>query len=136
MLQKSTWPELSHYLPVGASTDSPEYDLASPPIRERLIFGFSRDPLSKRKQTALPWNRSGPSRMLAMMRRIIVVLCLFLCSRDMCPRSCPGRAYVITPLHSNAVTLTYSFITNGDNHFLTETSPVTDSSARINVSVA
>jgi len=46
------------------------------------------------------------------MRRIILLLCLFhtcgICAQDLAP-----RAYVITPLHSNAVTLTYSFY-NGE----------------------
>src|SRR5271169_1361557 len=41
------------------------------------------------------------------------------------------RAYVITPTHSNAITLTYSFI---DGSFLFNgTAPITDASARVSV---
>lgn len=51
-----------------------------------------------------------------------------LWAQDLAP-----RAYVITAVHSNAITLTYSFY-DGDVIF-DGTLPVTDSSARVNVSV-
>src|SRR5258708_16572756 len=66
------------------------------------------------------------------MRRLILLLFLFhtcgICAQDLAP-----RAYVITPLNSNAVTLTYSFY-NGEI-ICDGNLPITDSSARINVSV-
>src|SRR5258705_7583040 len=66
------------------------------------------------------------------MRRIILLLCLFhtcgICAQDLAP-----RAYVITPLHSNAVTLTYSSY-NG-NIIFDGTVQTTASSARITVPV-
>ena len=43
------------------------------------------------------------------------------------------RAYLITPVHSNAVTLSYSFL-NGDL-LLDGTVPITDATARVNLSV-
>ena len=43
------------------------------------------------------------------------------------------RAYVITPLHTNAVNLTYSFF--GGNIIFDGTVPITDATARVNVSV-
>jgi hypothetical protein len=51
-----------------------------------------------------------------------------LCAQDLAP-----RAYVITPIHSNAVTLTYSFY-NG-SLLLDGSAPISDASARINVPV-
>ena len=63
------------------------------------------------------------------------LLSLFACmpaevsrGQDLAP-----RAYVITPLHSNAATLTYSLY---DGHILFDGSvPITDSTARVNISV-
>ncbi len=43
------------------------------------------------------------------------------------------RAYVITPIHSNAVTLTYAF--SDGNIFLNDAAPITDSSGQMNVQV-
>jgi hypothetical protein len=51
-----------------------------------------------------------------------------LSAQDLAP-----RAYIITPVHSNAVTLTYSFY-NGSVLF-DGAVPITDASARVNVSV-
>ena len=67
------------------------------------------------------------------MRRFILFLVLIftrgICSaQDLAP-----RAYLITPLHSNAVTLTYSFY-NGSLIF-DGSIPITGASARVNVSV-
>lgn len=70
--------------------------------------------------------------MLTKMPRIILLLCLFY-ARGMCAQDLAPRAYVITPLHSNAVTLTYSFY-NGEIIF-DGNLPIADSSARVNVSV-
>src|SRR5258707_4060969 len=44
------------------------------------------------------------------------------------------RAYVITPLHTNAVNLTYSFF--GGNIIFDGTVPITGATARVNVSVS
>jgi len=43
------------------------------------------------------------------------------------------RAYIITPIHSNAVTLTYSF--SGGSILLEGAAPITDASGKINTSV-
>jgi Putative MetA-pathway of phenol degradation len=52
----------------------------------------------------------------------------WLYTQDLAP-----RAYLITPVHSNAVTVTYSFY---DGNILFDgTIPITDSTARVNVSV-
>ena len=58
-----------------------------------------------------------------------VVVCLLgsLCAQDLAP-----RAYVITPVHTNAITLTYSLF-DGDI-VLEGAAPITDSGGRINVS--
>ena len=65
----------------------------------------------------------------------VALLLLSLCvpagvcrAQDLAP-----RAYVITPLHSNAVTLTYSFY---DGRILFDGSvPITDSTARVNIAL-
>src|SRR5215471_11014086 len=51
-----------------------------------------------------------------------------LMAQDLAP-----RAYLITPVHSNAVTLSYSFL-DGDLLF-DGTVPVTDATARVNLSI-
>src|SRR5207302_8352111 len=84
------------------------------------------------KQSSLHGPGSRPRRMLTKMRRIILLLSLFH-ARCMCAQDLAPRAYVITPLHSNAGTLTYSLY-NGQIIF-DGNIPITDSSARINVSV-
>ena len=60
----------------------------------------------------------------------VVGLCSvhWLCAQDLAP-----RAYLITPLHSNAVTLTYAFF-DGSLLFDGEV-PITDSTARVSVSI-
>jgi len=66
------------------------------------------------------------------MARSFLVLCL-LCARGISAQDLAPRAYVITPLHSNAVTLTYSFY---DGSLIFDgTVPITGASARVNVSV-
>lgn len=66
--------------------------------------------------------------MLAASVAIAVCPLKFLLAQDLAP-----RAYVITPIHSNAVTLTYSF-QDGDVPF-DSTLPITDFKGRINVSI-
>ena len=74
----------------------------------------------------------GPIRMCTKLPSIILLLCLFgarrICAQDLAP-----RAYLITPLHSNAVTLTYSFYDG--NIIFDGTVPITGATARVNVSV-
>jgi hypothetical protein len=71
-------------------------------------------------------------RMLRKLWHIILLLCLF-CTRGIWAQDLAPRAYIITPLHSNAVTLTYSFYDG--NLIFDGTVPITDASARVNVSV-
>ena len=73
------------------------------------------------------------------MRRIgvvlfIFVLCLGVCAvRVTSAQDLAPRAYIITPLHSNAVTLTYSFF---DGSVLFEGNvPITGARAQVHVSV-
>ena len=74
----------------------------------------------------------GPSGACTKMARSFLVLCL-LCARGISAQDLAPRAYVITPLHSNAVTLTYSFY---DGSLIFDgTVPITGASARVNVSV-
>jgi len=74
----------------------------------------------------------APSGTCKKMRRIILLLCL-LCARRSSAQDLAPRAYVITPLHSNAVILTYSLF-DGSLIFDGE-APITGASARINVSI-
>jgi hypothetical protein len=73
-----------------------------------------------------------PIRMCTKLPCIILLLSLFYAcgirAQDLAP-----RAYLITPVHSNAVTLTYSFY-NG-NIIFDGTIPITGATARVNVSV-
>lgn len=74
----------------------------------------------------------GPIRMCTKLSCIILFFCL-LCARGIRAQDLAPRAYLITPLHSNAVTLTYSFY-NGNIIFDGEL-PITGATARVNVSV-
>ena len=74
----------------------------------------------------------GPIRMYTKLPCIILLLCLF-CARGICAQDLAPRAYLITPLHSNAVTLTYSFYDG--NIIFDGTVPITGATARVNVSV-
>src|SRR5262249_54402884 len=59
---------------------------------------------------------------------------LVLCSADwLNAQDLAPRAYLITPVHTNAVTLTYSFF-DGSVIFDSQV-PITDSTARVNMSV-
>lgn len=59
---------------------------------------------------------------------LLLVAILGLTAQDLAP-----RAYLITPIHSNAVTLTYSFF---DGELLFEgTVPITDATARVSVPI-
>jgi hypothetical protein len=90
---------------------------------------FSGAPQSLVKQ-ATPWVRrvSGAHR----FSETLLFFCLFFgqvaFGQDLAP-----RAYLITPLHSNAVTLTYSF-ENG-NIIIDGAVPITGASARVNLSI-
>ena len=60
------------------------------------------------------------------------ILWLF-CNANAMAQDLAPRAYLITPIHSNAVTLSYSFL---DGDLLLEgTVPITDATARVNLSV-
>jgi len=67
------------------------------------------------------------------MRPIVLVFCgCFLATASHAQDLAP-RAYVITPLHSNAVTLTYSYL---DGSIIFDgTVPITESTARVNLSI-
>jgi hypothetical protein len=70
--------------------------------------------------------------MRTRVRRICLFLCL-LCACGIGAQDLAPRAYLITPIHSNAVTLTYSFY---DGSLIFDgTVPLTGSSARVNLSV-
>jgi hypothetical protein len=63
-----------------------------------------------------------------------VVLCSFCAVVRLCgAQSLSPRAYVITPVHSNAVTLSYSL--SAGNVVFDDTLPVTDSSGRIGAEI-
>ncbi len=64
---------------------------------------------------------------IALATAVVVCLLGSLCAQDLAP-----RAYVITPVHTNAVTLTYSLF-DGDI-VLEGAAPITDSGGRVNVS--
>ena len=74
----------------------------------------------------------GPTGMCTKLPRIILLLCVF-CARGIRAQDLAPRAYVITPLHSNAVTLTYSLFDG--NIIFDGTLPITGATARVNVSV-
>jgi hypothetical protein len=74
----------------------------------------------------------APSRMCTKLPRIVLLLCLF-CARGIYAQDLAPRAYVIMPLHSNAVTLTYSLYDG--NLIFDGTVPITGASARVNASV-
>jgi Putative MetA-pathway of phenol degradation len=64
-----------------------------------------------------------------------VILCSFCAGPRLCgAQSLSPRAYVIAPVHSNAVTLSYSL--SAGNVVFNDTLPVTDSSGRIGAEIA
>src|ERR1700747_1015178 len=87
---------------------------------------------SQKKAVCIAENFPGPRETCKKMRRIILLLCLF-CARRISAQDLAPRAYVITPLHANAVTLTYSLF-DGSLLFDGE-APITGASARVNVSI-
>jgi hypothetical protein len=73
-------------------------------------------------------------RCLAAELRAIVLLFISGLAAGICrAQDLAPRAYVITPLHSNAVNLTYSFYDG--NIIFDGTVPITDATARVSVSV-
>ena len=67
-------------------------------------------------------------RTLLLPAAVVVISCSLLVAQDLAP-----RAYLITPVHSNAVTLTYSFFDGGI--LFDGVVPITDATARVNVPV-
>jgi hypothetical protein len=87
------------------------------------------------------WEGGGPHCAGLFLRRltsrkvprIILILCLFFARGLCCAQDLAPRAYIITPLHSNAITLIYSFY---DGILIFDgTVPITGASARVNLSV-
>lgn len=111
--------------------DFPEYGIEGLKSRRARSQGLKR-PIVEQETVCTAQGLSRLSRMPTKMRRIILLLCLFYAhgvyAQDLAP-----RAYIITPLHSNAVTLTYSLYDG--NIIFDGNLPITDSSARVNVSV-
>jgi hypothetical protein len=71
---------------------------------------------------------------LADRARLAVSFCGFCLSAILCTaQDLSPRAYVIAPIHSNAIILTYSFYDG--SLFLSGALPITDSTARVNVPV-
>jgi Putative MetA-pathway of phenol degradation len=71
---------------------------------------------------------------MRFLLKLVSAAVLALCSaRSLCAQDLAPRAYLITPLHSNAVTLTYAFY---DGNLLFDGQlPITDSTGRFSVSV-
>src|SRR6476620_10131187 len=56
----------------------------------------------------------SPKCSMRFRYRLALLLCLYLCWRPLAAaQDLAPRAYVITPLHANAVTLTWSFYKGG-----------------------
>jgi hypothetical protein len=83
-------------------------------------------PVSRKLRDFGDFKRSISKPVLAA----VIVLCLLdvVAAQDLAP-----RAYIITPIHSNAVTLTYSLYDG--NIIFDGTLPITGATARANVSV-
>jgi hypothetical protein len=67
------------------------------------------------------------------LRRLALFFCFTIAASLVNAQDLAPRAYIITPIHSNAVTLTYAFY-NGELLF-DGTVPITGSTARVNVPV-
>lgn len=65
--------------------------------------------------------------------KMLVVTLAMACSLKMCAQDLAPRAYIITPMHTNALTLTYSLYRGGIA--FEGALPITDASATVNVSV-
>src|ERR1700755_2099726 len=69
----------------------------------------------------------------AESRAILLFLGVCLVAATCHAQDLAPRAYIITPLHSNAVNLTYSFL---DGSLIFDgTVPIADATARVNISV-
>src|SRR5712672_3937906 len=68
------------------------------------------------------------SRLWCVRLLSLVVLAAAGCAQDLAP-----RAYIITPIHTNAVTMAYSFSTG--NLIFDGSVPITDATAKLNVPV-
>jgi hypothetical protein len=66
-------------------------------------------------------------------RRLAILAALAMCSESMTAQDLAPRAYVISPVHSNAVTLTYSFYDGG--LLLPGAIPITGATGRYNVPI-
>jgi len=70
--------------------------------------------------------------MRACFKRTLSIASI-LCSLPLVAQDLAPRAYIITPIHSNALTLTYSF-NSGNLNFDGET-PISDARANVSASV-
>jgi Putative MetA-pathway of phenol degradation len=67
------------------------------------------------------------------LRPIVLVFCSCFLATTAYAQDLAPRAYIITPLHSNAVNLTYSYL---DGSIIFDgTIPITEATARVNVSI-
>jgi hypothetical protein len=85
-------------------------------------------PLNDAAMTLRPATRLRATKIGQVGLLLIGVLSALARAQDLAP-----RAYLITPVHSNAVTLTYSLNTGG--LLVDGAVPITDATARINISV-
>jgi hypothetical protein len=67
------------------------------------------------------------------LRPIVFIFCGCLLAGTSHAQDLAPRAYIITPLHSNAVNLTYSYLDG--NIIFDGTVPITDATARVNISI-
>jgi hypothetical protein len=71
---------------------------------------------------------------MRILRKLAVATALELCAlAAACGQDLAPRAYVITPIHSNAIDLTYSYF-NG-NILFNGAAPITGATAKVNLSV-
>jgi Putative MetA-pathway of phenol degradation len=99
-------------------------------IQGRYFKDAGLDPISKASITFAGYN-TGPMRTIFKFALAVLIGASpyqMLCAQDLAP-----RAYIITPVHWNAVTLTYSFL-DGDVLF-NNTIPIANATATIHVSV-
>lgn len=71
--------------------------------------------------------------MRVMLRKVLFGLALFSSPRLLNCQDLSPRAYIITPIHSNAVTIQYSFLDG--NLLFAGTVPITDATARAHLAV-
>ena len=82
--------------------------------------------MSKRQRYSVP--NATVSCLLIAVAALFVILCPPVFSQDLAP-----RAYVITPIHSNAVVVTYSFFSG--NLDFQGAAPITDATANAHVPI-